>query len=60
METVARPIDPDHPRGGILAWSFRMLLCVCSGGFVYPNAFIEGMDLTAIQQESMGTRYDKQ
>jgi hypothetical protein len=29
----------------------RMIICFCSFGFVYPNAFVEGMDLTAIQGE---------
>ena len=32
---------------------------VITGGFVYPNAFVEGIDCTAIQKETEGTLYDK-
>ncbi len=36
----------------------RMIICFCSAGFVYPNAFVEGMDLSAIQRATEGTLYD--
>ena len=36
----------------------HMIICFCSFGFVYPNAFVEGMDLTAIQRGHEGTLYD--
>ena len=36
----------------------RMIICFCSFGFVYPNAFVEGMDLTAIQRVQEGNLYD--
>ena len=37
----------------------RMIICFCSFGFVYPNAFVEGMDLTAIQRSTEGDLYNK-
>ena len=37
----------------------RMVICFCSFGFVYPNAFVEGMDLTAIQRSTEGDLYNK-
>jgi len=36
-----------------------MIVMVCTGGFLFPNVFVEGMDCTAIQKESEGTLYDK-
>ncbi len=36
----------------------RMTICFCTFGFVYPNAFVEGMDLTAIQRAHEGKLYD--
>ena len=36
--------------GGLLGHIFRMVVMVFTGGFVYPNTFVEGMDLTAIQK----------
>jgi hypothetical protein len=38
---------------------FRMIICFCTFGFVFPNAFVEGLDLTAIQRSNEGTLYDK-
>ena len=45
--------------GGIPGRIFRMVVMVCTAGFVYPNAFVEGMDPTAIQRKTQGTLYDK-
>ena len=49
------PIGP----GGLPGRIFRMVVMVCSGGFLFPNVFVEGLDCTAIQKESEGTLYDK-
>lgn len=35
------PVGP----GGLGGKIFRCLVHVCTGGFIYPNVFIEGMDL---------------
>lgn len=35
------PVGP----GGLAGKIFRCVVHVCCGGFVYPNVFIEGMDL---------------
>jgi hypothetical protein len=40
------PIGPGGSAGRVL----RMLVMVCTGGFMYPNTFVEGMDLTAIDK----------
>lgn len=49
------PIGP----GGVLGSIFRKIVMVFTAGMAYPNAWIEGMDCTAIQKESMGALYDK-
>ncbi len=36
--------------GGLPGHLLRMIVMICTGGFVYPNNFVEGMDLTAIQK----------
>ena len=36
--------------GGLPGHLLRMLVMICTGGFVYPNTFVEGMDLTALQK----------
>jgi len=46
-------------RGGTLGHIGRMIAMVCTGGFAYPNTFVEGMDCTAIQKETEGALYDK-
>lgn len=51
-------IVPPGP-GGTLGHIGRMIAMVCTGGFAFPNTFIEGMDCTAIQEETHGTLYDK-
>ena len=40
------PIGP----GGVPGHLLRMLVMIFTGGFIYPNTFVEGMDLTAIQK----------
>jgi len=37
--------------GNPIGWIVRMALCLCSFGFIYPNAMIEGMDIAAIDAE---------
>ncbi len=59
MEQSLNPnIVPAGP-GGFLGHVGRMIAMVCTGGFAFPNAFVEGMDCTAIQRETQGTLYDK-
>ena len=40
--------------GGLPGHLFRMIVMICTGGFVYPNTFVEGMDLTALQKTHQG------
>ena len=40
------PIGPGGTPGHLL----RMIVMIITGGFVYPNTFVEGMDLSAIQK----------
>ena len=51
-----------QPRGagGPVGHVIRMILTICTGGFAFPNSFVEGMDLTAIQKGTEGVLYDKQ
>lgn len=59
MEQTPNPNIVPHGPGGTLGHIGRMIAMVCTGGFVFPNAFVEGMDCTAIQQKTHGTLYDK-
>jgi hypothetical protein len=45
--------------GGTLGRIGRMIVMVFTGGFAFPNVFVEGMDCTAIQKETEGNLYDK-
>ena len=45
--------------GGMLGRLGRIVIFVSTGGFLYPNVFIEGMDCTRIQNEMQGDLYDK-
>lgn len=51
-------IVPPGP-GGTLGHIGRMIAMVFTAGFAFPNAFVEGLDCTAIQKETHGTLYDK-
>jgi hypothetical protein len=53
-----RNIVPRGP-GGMLGHIGRMIAMIFTSGFVFPRAFVEGMDCTAIQKETQGTLYDK-
>jgi hypothetical protein len=39
--------------GGVPGHLLRMIVMICTGGFAYPNTFVEGMDLTAIQKSHL-------
>lgn len=45
------PIGP----GGLAGKIFRSVVHVCTGGFGYPNVFIEGMDLLEKHQKDSHT-----
>ena len=60
--TNAQPINPNVTPvgpGGVPGMLLRRVLMVCTGGFAFPNSFVEGMDLTAIQKKTQGVLYDK-
>lgn len=59
MEQATNPNVVPSGAGGTLGHIGRMIAMVCTGGFLFPNAFVEGKDCTAIQKESEGTLYDK-
>ena len=54
-EQYVVPIGP----GGILGRLGRIVIFVFTGGFLYPNVFIEGMDCSKIQDAMQGSLYDK-
>ena len=59
MEASQNPnVVPVGP-GGIVGLIIRRILMVCSGGFAFPNSWVEGLDCTAIQKQTQGTLYDK-
>jgi hypothetical protein len=59
MEQTLNPnIVPAGP-GGLVGRIARMIAMVCTGGFAFPNVFIEGVDCTGIQLETQGTLFDK-
>jgi len=59
MEQALNPnIVPPGP-GGLVGRIARMIAMLCTGGFAFPNVFVEGMDCTSIQRETQGTLYDK-
>lgn len=45
--------------GGAPGRAFRMFLMLLTGGFAFPNTFVEGMDLTVRQKETEGMLYAK-
>ena len=47
----------DVPLARRLAHWGRMAVCVLTAGFMYPNAFVEEMDLTKIQGKTEGNLY---
>jgi hypothetical protein len=49
------PIGP----GGLLGRTWRFIAMLFTAGFLYPNTCVEGLNLTAIQNQHEGTLYDK-
>ena len=52
-EVASEKLNPNMvPRGpgGAAGHAFRMIVMLCTGGFMYPNTFVEGMDCTALQK----------
>lgn len=55
MEPSLNPnMVPPGP-GGVLGHFAQIIPMVSTGGFAFPNTFVEGMDCTAIQKETEGT-----
>ncbi len=59
MEQVQNPNVVPRGPGGFVGHMLRMVMMVCTGGFAFPNTFVEGMDLTALQKRTEGKLYDK-
>jgi len=59
MEQTLNPNVVPRGPGGVLGRIGRMIAMICTGGLAFPNVFVEGLDCTAIQQETHGTLYDK-
>jgi hypothetical protein len=59
MESSLNPNVVPRGPGGVLGRIGRIIAMVCTGGFVFPNVFVEGMDCTAIQRETEGLLYEK-
>jgi len=51
QEMVADRCTQPIGSGGVLGHIGRMIVMVCTFGFVYPNAFIEGMNATEIDRK---------
>jgi hypothetical protein len=45
--------------GGLLGRFARIVVFANTGGMLYPNVFVEGMDCTKIQDATQGTLYTK-
>jgi hypothetical protein len=60
MEQSTSPTYMPKGGGGVAGHAFRMILCVLTGGFAFPNTFVEGMDLTALQNKTEGALYAKE
>jgi hypothetical protein len=54
-EQFVVPVGP----GGVAGRIGRMVIFVFTGGFLYPNVFVEGMDCSKIHDAQQGTLYDK-
>lgn len=59
MEQTRNPNVVPVGGGGTLGRIGRMIVMIFTGGMAYPNVFVEGMDLTAIQKEYEGNLYVK-
>ncbi len=54
-EPYVVPVGP----GGNFGRLGRIAIFLFTGGFLYPNVFIEGLDCTRIQDAMQGDLYDK-
>jgi len=59
MENTTSPTMMPMGKGGKAGHALRMIACVLTAGFAYPNTFVEGMDLTVLQKRTEGLLYDK-
>jgi hypothetical protein len=57
-ETQNPRVGPAGP-GGIVGRIWRFLVMLFTAGFVYSNTYVEGRDLTDIQNQYAGKRYAK-
>jgi len=58
-QSIVSPTMMPHGAGGKAGHALRMITCIFTVGFAFPNTFIEGMDLAAIQKLSEGGLYSK-
>ncbi len=59
MEQTVNPNMVPIGPGGTWGHIGRMIVMICTAGFAYPRAFVEGLDCTAIQKRTQGTLYEK-
>ena len=59
MEAKIKSTVVPRGKGGLGAHIVRMVICFLTGGMAYPNTFVEGMDLTAIQQKYIDSAIKK-
>ncbi len=59
MEQSTSPTYMPIGGGGAAGRALRIFACVLTGGFAFPNSFVEGMDLTALQNKTEGALYAK-
>jgi len=58
-QTSVSPTMMPRGGGGTAGHALRMITCILTAGFAYPNTFVEGMDLTAMQKITEGALYGK-
>lgn len=58
-QPIVSPTMMPRGAGGKAGHALRMITCIFTAGFAYPNTFVEGMDLTAIQKITEGVLYGK-
>jgi hypothetical protein len=58
-QSIVSPTMMPRGAGGKSGHALRMIPCIFTAGFAYPNTFVEGMDLTAIQKITVGAPYGK-
>ena len=58
-QSIVSPTMMPRGGGGKSGHALRMITCIFTAGFAYPNTFVEGMDLTAQQKITEGSLYAK-